>query len=155
MRKAKRIKHTVRLLPEVSSDLADFARAKRQSQASVVEASVVQFISQAATGRIEAAVGRRLDRLSLQLDHHGRQIEAIDRRLERLSETVALFVRSWLTTTPPLAESEREAAHASGRERYQGFLDALARRLASGKRLEQDLFGDQSAEKDVEDKERT
>jgi hypothetical protein len=46
-----------------------------------------------------------------------------------------LFVRFWLTSTPPLSDAAQPAARAKGRERYQGFVEALGRRLARGRKL--------------------
>jgi len=51
------------------------------------------------------------------------------------NEAVALFVRFWLTSVPPLPDSAQAAAQAKGRERYEGFVEALGRRLAKGKTL--------------------
>ena len=42
------------------------------------------------------------------------------------------FVRFWLTSTPALPDSAQAAAQTKGRERYEGFLEALGRRLARG-----------------------
>jgi len=36
---------------------------------------------------------------------------------------------------PPLPDSAQAAAQAKGRERYEGFVEALGRRLAKGKTL--------------------
>ena len=45
---------------------------------------------------------------------------------------LALFVRFWLTTPPPVPESGQAAARARGQERYEGFVVAVGRRLARG-----------------------
>ena len=47
-------------------------------------------------------------------------------------ETIALFVRFWLTSTPALPEQSSPAARAKGAERYDRFVEALGRRLSSG-----------------------
>ena len=76
----------------------------------------------------EAAIVRRLDRLT-------RAVERLERDVTISTEAVALFVKFWLPTTPPLPDAIREAAQAKGRERYDGFVEALGRRLAKGSTL--------------------
>ncbi len=54
-------------------------------------------------------------------------------------ETMAVFVRFWLTSTPALPEPAQAAARAKGAERYDAFLAALGRRLAKGPTLRQEI----------------
>jgi hypothetical protein len=136
-----RSKHTFRLPPTLAAQLADYARRKRVSQALVVEAALASFLSPDGSERLEAALGRRLDRLSRQADRieHGVQVS---------NEAVALFVRFWLTTTPPLPQSAQSAAQAQGKERYEGFIEALGRRMAAGQRLARELSEDRDGRPD-------
>ncbi len=48
------------------------------------------------------------------------------------AETLALFVRFWLTITPPLPHDARASAQAKGRERYEGLIETPGRRLQKG-----------------------
>ncbi|MGC6330210.1 CopG family transcriptional regulator [Rhizorhabdus sp. FW153] len=73
----------------------------------------------------EAAFARRLDRLS-------RQVQRLERDLGVTAETLALFVRFWLTITPPVPNDAQGSAQAKGRERYEGFIETLGRRLQKG-----------------------
>jgi predicted transcriptional regulator len=130
-----RIKHTFRLPPALSSQLADYAGRKRISQALVVEAALASFLSPDATERMEAAISRRLDR-------HSRQLERLDHHVKISNEAIALFVRFWLTTTPAIPDAARAAAQASGNERYRGFIEALGRRLEKGQNLSVELNQD-------------
>lgn len=132
---AKRLKHTFRLPPELSAQLAEFAIRKRVPQAQVVEAALASFFSPDGSDRIEAAVSRRLDRLSRQADRLAYHIEVSN-------EALALFVRFWLTNTPPLPDTALPAAQAMGRERYEAYLDALTRRMELGPRLAGELSKD-------------
>jgi hypothetical protein len=84
---------------------------------------------------MEAALGRRLDRLT-------RQVERLERHVTISNEAHALFVRFWLTVTPPLPDTAQPAAQAKGRERYEGFVEALGRRLAKGQTLAQEISQD-------------
>jgi len=121
-------KHTFRLSPDVARQLAEYAIRKRASQAEIVEAALVSFLSPDGSERMEAAFSRRIDRVS-------RQIEQLDRSVEIGNEALALFVRFWLTANPPLPDKAMALAQAKGKERYDGFLQALARRLDTGERL--------------------
>lgn len=120
-----RTKHTFRLPPELAGRLADYANRKRVAQAVVVEAALASHLSADGADRLEAALAKRLDRMS-------RQIERLERHLTIANETLALFVRFWLTTTPPLPDSAKSAANAKGLERYEGFVEVLGRRIAKG-----------------------
>ena len=130
-----RTKHTFRLPPDLAGKLADYATRKRVPQALVVETALASHLSPDGADRLEAALARRLDRLS-------RQVERLERHGNISNEAFALFVRFWLTTTPPLPDSAQAAAQAKGRERYDGFVEALARRLARGRTLADEILKD-------------
>ena len=83
----------------------------------------------------DAALARRLDRMS-------RAIERMERHTVISNEAMALFVRFWLTSTPPLPDAAQPAAQAKGRERYEGFVEALGRRLAKGQSLADEVSRD-------------
>ena len=121
-------KHTFRLSPAVADQLADLAIRKRASQAEIVEAALVSFLSPDNSERMEAAFSRRIDRVL-------RQLEQLDRSVEIGNEALALFVRFWLTANPPLPDAAIAAAQAQSKERYDGFVEALVRRLEAGERL--------------------
>ena len=63
-----RTKHTFRLPPELARQLADYAGRKRVHQAFVVETALASFLSPDNSERMEAALGKRLDRLTLQVE---------------------------------------------------------------------------------------
>ena len=132
MKSGNRIKHTFRLPSALSRQLAEFALHKRATQASIVEAAVASFLSPDGSERMEAAVTRRLDRLT-------KQNEKLQFQVEVTTEAIALFVRFWLTANPPLPESARASAQAQGKERYDGFVEALSRKLESGSRFMRDV----------------
>ena len=134
-----RTKHTFRLPPDLAVQLADYASRKRVPQALVVETALASFLSPDGANRLEAALARRLDRMS-------RQIETLDRHVTITNEALALFIRFWLTSTPPLPDTAQAAAQTKGRERYDGFLEALGRRLARGRTLADEVVRDISAE---------
>jgi predicted transcriptional regulator len=136
-----RTKHTFRLPPELAVQLADYADRKRVPQALVVETALTSYLSPDNSERMEAALGRRLDRLT-------RQVERLERHVTISNEALALFVRFWLTATTPLPEAAQSAAHAKGRERYEGFVEALGRRIAKGQSLAHEISEDVSGRKE-------
>lgn len=130
-----RTKHTFRLPPDLALKLADYAARKRVPQALIVETALASFLSPDGSERLEGALGRRLDRLI-------RQVERLERHVTISNEALALFVRFWLTATPPLPDTARPAAQAKGRERYEGYVEALGRRLAKGRTLADEISQD-------------
>jgi hypothetical protein len=127
-----RTKHTFRLPPDLARQLADYAGGKKLHQAFIVETALTSFLSPDNSERMEAALGKRLDRLT-------RQVERLERHVTISNEAMALFVRFWLTATPPVPDAALPAAQAKGRERYERFVEALARRLAKGQSLAQEI----------------
>ena len=130
-----RIKHTFRLPPELGSKLADYAARKNVPQALVVETALASYLSPDGADRLEAALARRLDRMT-------RQLERLEQHGRISSEALALFVRFWLTSTPPLPDAAQAAAQAKGKERYDGFVEALGRRVAKGRTLADEIAAD-------------
>lgn len=128
-------KYTFRLSTELAARLADYSVRRRVPQAQIVEAAISSHLSPDGADRLEAALARRLDRMTRQLDR-------LDRHSAIGNEAVALFVRFWLTSVPPLPDSAQTAAQAKGRERYEGFVEALGRRLAKGKSLADEVASD-------------
>jgi predicted transcriptional regulator len=130
-----RTKHTFRLPPDLALKLADYAIRKRVPQALIVEAALASFLSPDGSERLEGALGRRLDRLI-------RQVDRLERNVTISNEALALFVRFWLTATPPLPDAAQAAAQAKGRDRYEGYVEALGRRLAKGRTLADEISQD-------------
>lgn len=130
-----RIKQTFRLPANLASDLAQHARSKRVSQAAVVEAALSSFLSPDGADRLEAAISRRLDRV-------GRQLDRLEWNVGLSNETMALFIRFWLTANPPLPDEARAASQAMGKERWERFVEALSRRMESGPRLLDEIARD-------------
>ena len=57
-----KIKHTIRLSPEISMQMADYARRKRKPQALVVEAALASFLSTDGLYRAMGEASRNNDR---------------------------------------------------------------------------------------------
>ena len=69
-------------------------------------------------------------------------MERVERHVDTSNEALAVFVRFWLTSTPPLPDTALPAAQTKGRERYEGFIEALGRRLARGPKLADEIVRD-------------
>jgi hypothetical protein len=110
---------------EMIARINELSIRKKISRSAIVEAAVASFLSPDAADRREAAFTRRMDRLS-------RQAHRIERDLGVTAETLALFVRFWLTITPPLLGDAQTAAQIKGRERFEGFVETLGKRLQKG-----------------------
>lgn len=121
--------------PSLAVELDALATRRKVSKSQIVEAALAAFLSPDGADQREAAIVRRLDRLT-------RAVERLERDMSVGNEALALFVKFWLTTTPPLPDAVRDAAQASGKERYNGFVDALGRRLAKGKTLTKEVSED-------------
>lgn len=121
--------------PELLKKVEALALRRNISKSAVIEAAVASFLSADASERLEAVFARRMDRI-------GRQIEGMDEDLAILGETLSLFIRFWMTITPPLPDSAHPSARAKGTERFEGFLQTLGRRLATGDRFLKELSRD-------------
>jgi predicted transcriptional regulator len=119
---------TVYLEPDLMRSLTEYAERRSKPKSLVAEAAIASFLSPDACERQEATLARRLDRIT-------RQMERLERDVGISVETIALFVRFWLMATPSLPEQSQAAARAKGAERYEGFVQALGRRLAKGPSL--------------------
>lgn len=131
----KKAQISVYLDPAIMMMLADHAAHRDLSQSMIAEAAIASFLSPDAAERREAVIVKRLDQL--------------DRRMTRLErdsgiavETLAVFIKFWLATTPALPEPAAQAARAKAAERYDQFVTALGRRLAKGPKLRQEVSED-------------
>ena len=115
--------------------LADYAGRRDQPQSMIAEAAIASFLSPDADERREAAIAKRLDQIDRRLARQERDIGIA-------VETLAVFVRFWLATTPALPKPVAEAARAKATERYEAFVTALGRRLAKGPKLRQEISED-------------
>lgn len=123
---------SVYLDADMMARLERLADKERTAKSAVAEAAIMSFLTADDADRWEAAVTRRMDRLT-------RSVDRMERDLEFSVEALALYIRAWLTATPPLPDNAQAAAQAKGRERYESFIEALGRRLAKGQRLSREV----------------
>lgn len=139
----KKQRLSVYLEPEVMKALAAHAARRDQSRSLIAEAAIASFLSPDAAERQEAATTKRLDQLD-------RRMTRMERDLGISVEMLAVFVRFWLTTNPPLPEPAQAAARAQAGERYDAFVAALGRRLAKGPKLRQEISEDIDPARDAQ-----
>lgn len=118
--------------PDHAKRLEQMAASQGVSKSAVIAAALSSFLSPETAERREAMVVHRLDSLS-------RQFGRLERDQNILVETLALYVRYFLTVSIPVPEGQLEAARAQGRARYGQFLEQLGRHLQRGRSLVRDL----------------
>jgi len=118
--------------PDHAKRLEQLAAHRGVSKSAVIAASLASFLSPDAADQREAAMAKRLDRLS-------RQFDRLERDQAILIETVALYVRYFLTVSLPVPEGQQEAARAQGRARYAQFIEQLARHIQRGRSLVREI----------------
>lgn len=131
----KKKKLTVYLDPDLMAALGDLSARRNHSLSLVAEAAIASLLSPDAEQRREAAFAKRLDRID-------RRIGRLERDIAISNEAFALFMRSWLAATPPAPDAAQPAVRAQAATRYDQFLQALGRRLASGLTLRHEISDD-------------
>ena len=118
--------------PEHAKRLDELAAMKGISKSSIVAAALASWLSPDAADRREAAIAKRLDRLM-------RQFERLERDQNIEIETLALFIRYYLTVSTPVSEAHQDAARAQGKARFEQFVEQLGRHLLRGRSLVRDV----------------
>ncbi len=119
--------------PEHARRLHELAAMKGLSKSSIVAAALASWLSPDAGDQREAALAKRLDRLT-------RQFERLERDQSIQIETLALFVRYFLTVSTPVPEAHQDAAKALGKARFEQFIEQLSRHLLRGRSLVKDVI---------------
>jgi hypothetical protein len=117
---------------EHAKRLTQLAAMKGVSKSSIIAAALASWLSPDSGDQREAAIAKRLDRLS-------RQFERLERDQSILIETMALYVRYFLTVSTPIVEAHQDAARAQGKARYRQFVEHLGRHLMRGNSLVKDI----------------
>lgn len=121
-------RHHLYLDEELTEQLEALAAKPGSSKSAIVSDALRAFIARRGANELD-------DRLRVRLDRVSRQLNRIERDQKILLESLALFVRYYLTVTVPLPEADQEAARALGQERFQAFIDQVGRRIAGGRTL--------------------
>jgi hypothetical protein len=68
-----------------------------------------------------------------------RASRALERDQNIQIETLALFIRYFLTVSTPVPEAHQDAARAQGKARFEQFVEQLGRHLLRGRSLVRDV----------------
>ncbi len=112
----------------VAEQLALLSKRPGLNKSRIVNDALDRFFNPEREQTFEKAMLRRLD-------HMSKSQAKIERNESIATETLALFVRYFLTITPPLPQAEQAAAHALGKERFEVFVAQVGRRLAQDQSL--------------------
>lgn len=104
------------------------AQQRQGAKSALVEEALRASLEPQQHPGVEEGLARRLNDLN-------KSVATIKRDVAIATETLALFVRYFLTITPPLPQSEQEPARLLGKERFQVFVAQIGRRLAGDHRL--------------------
>lgn len=132
-------RHHLYLDDELTEQLEALAAKPGSSKSAIVSDALRAFIARRGANELD-------DRLKVRLDRVSRQLNRIERDQQILLESLALFVRYYLTVTAPLPEADQEAARALGQERFQTFIDQVGRRIAGGRTLAGEVLAQTSEE---------
>jgi len=127
-----RARLNVFLEPNHAKRLDELACMKRVPKSGIVAAALASYLSPDGADRREALVARRLESLCATFGHMQR-----DQMI--LVEALALFIRHHFAITPPIPESQQEAARAQSKARFEQFIEQVARNLQRGDTLVQDI----------------
>ena len=121
-------RYSILLSDEIAERFERVARRRNGAKSAIIEEMLDRRLNPERYPLIDDGILRRLDEMS-------RNLAGIKSDVAVATEMVSLFVRYYLTITPPLAMSEQPAARALGRERFQIFVAQIGRRIASDRRL--------------------
>ena len=125
-KKQEKVRHQLFLPADVTEKLEALAAKPGCSKSAILTDALVAWLGRRAGHELDDRFGVRLNRISMQL---GR----IERDSQVLLESLALFIRYQLNVTAPLPDADA-AARAVGRDRFQAFIEQVARQLARGDR---------------------
>jgi len=121
-------RYSILLSDEIAERFERVARRRNGAKSAIIEEMLDRRLNPERYPLIDDGILRRLDEMS-------RNLAGIKSDVAVATEMVSLFVRYYLTITPPLAMSEQPAARTLGKERFQVFVAQIGRRIASDRRL--------------------
>jgi hypothetical protein len=125
-RRPAKCRHQLYLDADISERLETLAAEPGASKSAILADAVQAWLTKRGSHELDDRFGRRLERISA-------QVGRIERDQQIVMESLALFIRFFLTVNAPLPESD-QAARAVGRDRFKAFIDQVGRNLASGTR---------------------
>ena len=133
-------RHHLYLDDALTAQLEALAMKPGSSKSAIVADALRGYLARRGAKELDDLLKVRLDRITGQM---GR----MERDLQILLETLALFIRYEFTVTPPLPEADQAAARAVAQDRYQAFIEQVGRRIAGGRTVRRDLAGPERDER--------
>jgi predicted DNA-binding protein len=121
-------RYSILLSQEVAERFERVARLRHGAKSAVVEEALERRLIPEKYPLIDEALLRRLD-------EQAKSLATLKRDQAIYGEMLSLFVRYFLTVTPPLTDREQQPARQLGRERFQLLAAQIGRRIASDRRL--------------------
>jgi hypothetical protein len=112
-----------RIQNDTKKRLEAYAAAKGQSQGSIVEAALREYLDDSSQATL---ILRELGRLR-------RAVGRIERNLDVMDAGLAGFVQMWLAYNPPLPGEQKEAAQAMASERFDQFITFIQHQIRQHK----------------------
>ena len=126
-------RYSILLSAELAERFERVAKLRNGAKSALAEEALDRRLNPEKYPLIDAALLRRLDEQAASL-------ATLKRDAAINTEMISLFVRYFLTITPPLPDSEQQPARALGRQRFEVFVAQIGRRLASDRRLVSDVL---------------
>ena len=124
---------TVYLSDSVADQLAIACKRPGANKSKLVDRALDRFLASDGGNGSDATLLRRFDLMT-------KQSAKSDRNIAVILETLGLFVRYYLTITPPLPKSEQEPARGLGNQRFEFFVTQIGKRLATGQSVVRDVM---------------
>jgi hypothetical protein len=116
---------TVYLTNPVADRLELASVRKRSSKSALVNEALDRMLNAQRDETHEAGMARRLDRMA-------KQFASYERNQSVLLESLAMFIRYYLTLTAPTPKAEQDAARIIGNQRFEAFVAQVGKRVAGG-----------------------
>lgn len=131
---------TLYMDPGTVDRLTLVANYRKGAKSAVVAEALERYLNPERQRLLDDAALRRLDTIT-------KSVSTVARDVAIATETLSLFVRYFLTITPPLPQTEQDSARALGRQRFELFVAQVGRRLASDHRLVSEVLESLAAHK--------
>ena len=125
-------RHHLYLDDDLTERLEALAAKPGSSKSAIVADALRGYLARRGAKELDDLLKVRLDRLTGRL---GR----MERDIQILLETLAIFIRYEFMMTPPLPETQQAAARALAQDRYQALIEQVGRRIAEGRTVGRDL----------------
>ncbi|MES2255529.1 MAG: CopG family transcriptional regulator [Pseudomonadota bacterium] len=80
------------------------------------------------------------DKLKSRFDTFGTQLNRMERNQRVVIESLALYIRFHFSVLPPLTEADQAAGRSLAHERYQAFIEQVARKMSGPRSMVDDVL---------------